>query len=393
MKARVFVNAGGSVSGGGKVYVLALIDELERGGDRGLDWEFLVPDRLRKLIEDEFGGRVRLKAQPIASAAGRFLWEQTVLPMTRDVRGADVLVSAANFGPLVRRNRHILLARNMLHFEPAEIRGLKGWRVAVQARLGRLSAKRATVTVTATKSMARAVTARTGRQVVSIPFGPGLVRGRREAPGGRFTFIDRSWWGPHKRLGDLLLGVRELARTHHGSFIVRSACDPTTSFARAFRESEADRQLLSDPAIASHVEFERFDPRLGDELEGDAVVVASTTESFCFPLAEAIGASLPVVAADSPFARELCGTGAIYVEPGNPKALADGMRSVIHGELPPPFPPEVRRTVSWATHADRLAALCHALARPESAGRSGRDGRLAPAHHHEPAEALPSETN
>jgi glycosyltransferase involved in cell wall biosynthesis len=363
MKPHVFVNAGGSVSGGGKVYVLALIEELERGGNRDLDWQFLIPQGLTSVIEAEFTGRFRLRPQPIESGPARFIWEQTVLPVTRDVRRADVLVSAANFGPLVRRHRHILLARNMLHFEPAEIRGPKGRRVAVQAWLGRLSAKRATVTVTATKTMASAVATRTGCEVVTIPFGPGLVRGRRPTSDGRFTFIDRSWWGPHKRLGDLLLAVRELARTHEGRFVVRSACDPTTSFARRFRESEPDRRLLSDPAIASHLEFERFNPRLRDQLAGDAVVVASTTESFCFPLAEAIAADLPVVAADSPFARELCGAGAIYVEPGNPDSFAGGMRRLIQGEVPPPFTPEVRRTISWAAHADRLAELCHVVAR------------------------------
>jgi glycosyltransferase involved in cell wall biosynthesis len=363
MKPRVFVNAGGSVSGGGKVYLLGLVDELARRGDRGLNWQFLVPQRVIDLMGEELTSQIRVKPQPIGSASARFLWEQTLLPLVREVRQADVLVSAANFGPLVRRDRHILLARNPLHFWPAEIKGRKGWRVAVQARLGRLSAKRATVTVTATRTMANAVAARTGRHVVSIPFGPGLVRGRRQAPGDRFTFIDRNWWGPHKRFADLLLGVRELARTHEGRFVVHSACDPTTSFARGFRESEADRRLLSDPTIASHVEIERFDPRLGDELEGDAVVVASTTESFCFPLAEAIEAELPVVAADSPLARELCGEGAFYVQPGNPVAFARGMTRLIDGERPPPFTREIRQTISWATHADRLAELCHAVAR------------------------------
>jgi hypothetical protein len=363
MRPRVFVNAGGSLSGGGKVYLLGLLDELTRGGDRGLDWDFLVPRPVADLLGEQRVGSVRFRSQPIASAAPRFLWEQTVLPLLADVRRADVLVTAANFGPLVRRDRHILFARNSLHFGPMEIRGSKGWRVAVQAQLGRLSAKRATVTVTATKTMAAAVAARTGREVMSIPFGPGLVRGRRDVPSGRFTFIDRNWWGPHKRFGDLLVAVRELARTHRDRFVVRSACDPSTPFARGFRESEADRRWLSDPVIASHIQIQRFDPRLGEELEGDAVVVASTTESFCFPLAEAIAAELPVVAADSPIARELCGEAAIYVEPGNPTALADGMRRLIEGERPPPFAPERRQTVSWGTHADRLAELCHTVAR------------------------------
>jgi glycosyltransferase involved in cell wall biosynthesis len=362
MKPRVFVNAGGSVSGGGRVYLLGLVDELARGGDRGLNWEFLMPRRVFDLMGEELTSQIRVRPQQIGSASARFLWEQTFLPLSPPVRQADVLVSAANFGPLVRRDRHILLARNPLHFWPAEIKGRKGWRVGVQARLGRLSAKRATVTVAATKTMANAVAARTGREVVSIPFGPGLVRGRKEAPDDRFTFIDRNWWGPHKRFADLLLAVRELARTHHGRFVVRSACDPTTSFARAFRESEADRRLLSDPAIASHIEIKRFDPHLGDELEGDAVVVASTTESFCFPLAEAIKAELPVVAGDSPLARELCGEGAIYVQPANPVVFADGMRRLIEGERLPPFSLEIRQTISWATHADRLAELCHEVA-------------------------------
>jgi glycosyltransferase involved in cell wall biosynthesis len=379
MKPRVFVNAGGSVSGGGKVYVLALIDELERGGDRGLQWELLVPQGLSDFIEGGFTDRVRLRRQSIASAPARFLWEQTVLPLTPCVRQADVLVSAANFGPLVRRHRHILLARNILHFEMAKIRGTKGWRIGVQARIGRLSAKHATVTVTATEAMARAVAARTGRDdVVSIPFGPGLVCGRRPTTDSRFTFIDRSWWGPHKRLADLLLAVRVLARTHHGTFLVRSACDPTTSFARRFRESEADRRLLSDPVIAAHMEFQRFDPRLRDELEGDAVVVASTTESFCFPLAEAITAQLPVVAADSPVARELCGAGAIYVEPGKPHAFADGMKRLIEGQLPPPFAAEVRRKISWATHVNRLAELCHEVAGSRRTGTQPTAAGLRP---------------
>jgi glycosyltransferase involved in cell wall biosynthesis len=363
VRARVFVNAGGSVSGGGKVYLLGLLDELTRGGDRDLDWTFLVPPRVIELIGEKVGPNVRVRSQAITSAPLRFLWEQTVLPFVRDVRQADVLVSAANFGPLVRRSPHILLARNRLHFSPADIRGLKGWRVAIQATLGRACARRATVTVSATNTMAAAVAKRTGRHVVTIPFGPGLVRGHRQAPDGRFTFIDRSWWGPHKRSADLLRAVRELVRTHEGKFVVRSASDPTTSFARSFRESEVDRRLLSDPAIASHVEIGRFDPRLGEELEGDAVLVASTIESFCFPLAEAIGAELPVVAADSPLARELCGGSAIYFEPGNPVAFAEGMRRLIEGERPPPYPPDVQRTVSWATHADRLAELCRALAR------------------------------
>lgn len=366
MRPRVFVNAGGSVSGGGKVYVLGFLDELERGGDRGLDWVFLVPKQLGRVTREAPSTSIEVRRQPIERASRRFVWEQTLLPVLKGVRDTDVLVSAANFGPLLRRTRHVVIARNVLHFQPSEIRGSKGRRLALQAILGRLSVARATVVVTATEAMAGAVAARTGRHPIAIPFGPGLVRGRTEDSRPRFTFLDRSWWGPHKRLGDLLVAVRHLARTHAGRFVVRSACDPTTRFARGFEESEADRRLLADPAIASHVELQTFDPRPGEELDGDAIVVAGTTESFCFPLAEAIGAQLPVVAADCPFARELCGDAAFYTPGGDSAALADAMRRLIEGRRPPPFPQELRRKISWTTHVDRMAELCRVLATAET---------------------------
>jgi glycosyltransferase involved in cell wall biosynthesis len=368
MRPRVFVNAGGSVSGGGAVYVLSLIDELRGGGDRGVDWHFIIPHRLIGLIGAECSSSVEVHPQPRERAASRFLWEQTLLPLRRDVRESDVLISAANFGPLLRGSRHVLFARNVLHYERAHIAGPKGRKVAVQGLLARLSAKRATVTVTATESMARVVRSRIGRDAVVIPFGPGLVRRRRSA-GDPFTFVDRSWWGPHKRLADLLLAVRDLSRTHAGRFVVRSACDPTTRFARSFRESALDRALLSDPRITAHVRFGTFEPRLDDELEGDAVVVTSTTESFCFPLAEAVGAQLPVVAADTPFARELCGGGAFYANPGDPLAFAAAMRRLLDGERPPPYPDRLRHIISWKTHADRLAELCRSLTESAASAR------------------------
>jgi glycosyltransferase involved in cell wall biosynthesis len=87
-------------------------------------------------------------------------------------------------------------------------------------------------------------------------------------------------------------------------------------------------------------------------------------------VAEAIEADLPVVAAESPLARELCGEGAIYVPRASPEALADGMRRLLEGERPPPFTSEIRHTISWATHADRLAEVCVVAADPSRATKS-----------------------
>jgi glycosyltransferase involved in cell wall biosynthesis len=358
----VLVNAAGSTSGGGRVYVLGLLDELRRGGDRGIEWEFVVEPELPGLLGEQPAG-VRLSVRASPSAVRRVVWEQLALPLRAWRGGFDVLVCAANFGPLAYGRRQVLLQRNPLYFsDDAEYAGWAGLRIRAEGKLARASVRRAAVVVTASKHMAAMVTAFRGEQAVCIPFGPGIVAGGNGAGRERFTFLHRTTWGAHKRFGDLLEAVRELAGERGRRFVVRSACDPRTAFARRFAESAAERELLEDPAVASHVEFASFTPSYGERLAGDAVVMPSVTESFCFPIAEAVGGGLPVVAADTPFARELVGGAGVLVEPRDPAALAAGMRRLIDGEQPPAYPEELRERVSWPAHADRLASVCESLA-------------------------------
>jgi glycosyltransferase involved in cell wall biosynthesis len=153
-----------------------------------------------------------------------------------------------------------------------------------------------------------------------------------------------------------------LAEKRAGSFQLVTGCDPRTEFAQRFRESQAERELLDDRQIASHVRFETFGAGGQATLEGDAVVIPSTAEAFCLPLAEAVALGVPVVAADTPFARDLCGPGAFFVPSGEPRELADAMERLMDGERPPPTPPEVRAKLSWAVYVDRLAELCREAA-------------------------------
>jgi glycosyltransferase involved in cell wall biosynthesis len=370
----VLVNAAGSRSGGGRVYVLALIEELSRGGDRGLEWEFIIDPALAGLIARPCG--VRVEERPSQSVLRRIAWEQLALPI-RARRRFDVLVSGANFGPLAYRRRHVLLQRNSLYFADAAFAGLAGLRIRLEERLAKASVHGASAVVTGSEHMAGMVAPYSRERPVCIPFGPGLVGGRNGSAGERFRFLHRTYWGPHKRFADLLMAVRELARHHEGAFRLRTACDPRTAFARRFQESRAERQLLEDPAVSEHVEFIDFAPRHGERLAGDAVVMPSVTESFCFPIAEAVGADLPVIAADTPFARELCGGAGVFVTPCDPAELAAGMREVLEGQTPPPFPAGVHERISWAAHADGLASLCRAIA-ADGAAPAGRSSSTSP---------------
>lgn len=60
------------------------------------------------------------------------------------------------------------------------------------------------------------------------------------------------------------------------------------------------------------------------------MVVPSLYEGFGLPAAEAMAAGVPVVASRIGALEEVCGDGAILVEP-TPEGLADGMVSVLDG--------------------------------------------------------------
>ena len=53
------------------------------------------------------------------------------------------------------------------------------------------------------------------------------------------------------------------------------------------------------------------------------LVMPSLVESFGFPLLESMALSTPIVAADRPYAREVCGDAALYFDPHDPEQLAD----------------------------------------------------------------------
>jgi glycosyltransferase involved in cell wall biosynthesis len=53
----------------------------------------------------------------------------------------------------------------------------------------------------------------------------------------------------------------------------------------------------------------------------DALLFLSLSESFGFPLVEAMWIGLPIICPDLPYARALCGNQAIYFNPGDVNSL------------------------------------------------------------------------
>lgn len=60
---------------------------------------------------------------------------------------------------------------------------------------------------------------------------------------------------------------------------------------------------------------------IGAYQSADGMIFLSTDESYGFPLVEAMFVGLPIVCPDLPYARVLCGNGAIYFDPGSAESL------------------------------------------------------------------------
>lgn len=67
-------------------------------------------------------------------------------------------------------------------------------------------------------------------------------------------------------------------------------------------------------------------------VRSDALVFPSVLESYGLPLVEAMSIGMPILAADLPYSRALCGSEAIYFDPQSPLSLAEAIHA-LHGRL------------------------------------------------------------
>ncbi len=107
----------------------------------------------------------------------------------------------------------------------------------------------------------------------------------------------------------------------------------------------------------------RLDPQGMLELyaNADALVFPSLQESFGFPLIEAMHVGLPIVAADRPFARVLCGDGAIYFDPLSARSLEAALHELckrINAGWWPDWTSQLNHLPhSWREVADRILSI------------------------------------
>ena len=126
---------------------------------------------------------------------------------------------------------------------------------------------------------------------------------------------------------------------------------------RALRSIDCVGRLSSDGVIAAYA-------------QADALLFLSLSESYGFPLVEAMWAGLPIVCPDLPYARTLCGDQALYFAPHDPAsltaAIAELQRRLAAGWWPDWHAARRHLPPSWDAVAREMLALLHPNVRTQS---------------------------
>jgi glycosyltransferase involved in cell wall biosynthesis len=402
LNMKIAINAVSAKMGGAVSYLTNLLRLLPPPGS-GHRFFVFVPGETAKLLGD---GPENLKLCPVStrdsSDRRRYWWEQVALRRFLQRENIDALFSSANFAMFHCPVRQVLLVRNAVYFSKMyqeTILPRQNWKRRARFRLSRrlvcMSARTADMVMTPTQAMLDGL-----RDYAEVPPHKALVnpygvepcngsgsspqreegRDLAEATGGVLsTTPDRSpvrllyvsLFGENKDLSTLLRALPLLNREGGRGFVLKTTANPHwKEVAQAVTRPEA-LALLQSPEIAPRVQFVGPLPRRETQrlyLDADLFVFPSWLESFGQPMAEAMAHGLPIVAADTPVNREICGESAVYFRVGDPGDLAEKVRNLAADEA-------LRRKLSEGGRVrvacnfkweDHVARLLEALTAPSN---------------------------
>jgi glycosyltransferase involved in cell wall biosynthesis len=306
--------------GGAANYINTLAQELSQTGEH--DYLFLVPEVQAPFLR----GLPRISVLAKDLVWLRRLWfDQVELPRLLRRERIDVLYSTANFATFFCPCRQLLLVRNSLYFSTLYMDRILPQktpraRLAESLRrfLARRSARAADVVITPSYSMLSELQAAVPLRAAQVsPYGVDRKRfspaPRPFAPQGIVRLLFTSLYAEHKNLGTLLRALTQI----EAKCRLITTCDSGwekihNPIRQADRALALNLQQLGLLELTGVLTGTTLDQLYG---QADIFVYPSVIESFGHPLLEAMAAGLPVLAADVPINRELCGDAALYFSP------------------------------------------------------------------------------
>jgi glycosyltransferase involved in cell wall biosynthesis len=350
---KIAINATSADVGGGVTYLTNLLQHLPPPESGYQFFVFLRNERAKALTN--IPRNIKLCPLPGKDSGGwrRLWWEQITLRRFLRRENIDALFSSANFAMFRCPVRQILLVRNTLFFSRLYqqmflSRHSLRMRIAIRLRrwLTCRSATAADVVMTPTRAMLDELRGYAGvpdSKVLVNPYGVGRGMGsgrqnldakttdRFGAKGKAIRLVYVSLYNEYKNLRTLLNALPLLNQSDSSKYFLTTTVDPSWQAVSWMVTVEEEQRLALQPDVRPWVTFIRpSDWRRTQPLYelADIFVFPSLTESFGHPLAEAMTHGLPIVAADTPVNREICGDAAVYFNPLSAEHLAQQVRGL-----------------------------------------------------------------
>jgi glycosyltransferase involved in cell wall biosynthesis len=370
--SQIWIHALGAKVGGGLTYLRAVLPELAKQLDgKGVRAVVLLPS---PWTGPELPGCIEFRTLPWAArgTAPRLFFDHVVLPLWLLGHPGAVLYCSGSYAPLVKPVRTIVLLRNAIYFDDAFLRResrrrrLERWieRTLIAAGARGCEAihypSRSMRDLVEKKYPGFAARGMVNYYGISSLFRSGASQDRTRNPlgdDGRPVFLYVMTYTLQKNLGCVLQALAQARAAGVGvRVVVTSWLDwgSPTSFAR-------DRELIERHDLIGAGYLVPVGPKFGPDLlqlyhDVDACLFPSVCESFGHPLVEALALRKPLVCADRPYAREICGEHALYIDPDRPEDLVRLWRDwpAVQKQLPPPAGPGLLERFSWPAHVTRL---------------------------------------
>ena len=359
----VYINAVGAKLGGAKRLLTPFLTELRA---RNPEWE------LHAILDND--------AQPISMEGVSFWrprgstakWHMRDVGRFAGVQGADCLVNLTNFGPIHSIPPSILYQRNSLYYDRSWISrqpSSERANLALRRSAALLSLRAATAIVVPSMSMALALSEWTPRfmsKINVIPHGVDLsgfsYHGPTTTTSGKLLVVGHP--APHKGL-DTAIKAIEILRREDSNYSLTLTVAPSGYIGKTISTYVGNLlSLTTELGQADAISFVGPQENVQGLYRGhDLMIAPSYTESFGFPILEAMATGIRIVATDIPAHRELLGSSGLYFQAGSPESLACRIRTGL--SAPNSHSGDLRHraeNLSWASTASKMTTLVERVA-------------------------------
>lgn len=391
---KIAINAVSAKMGGALTYVGQMLPELSRRvvseeGGQLILWSGRgdLESARRPSISLRYDRSVSERAG-MAGTLDRIFFDQARVPYWLMREKADALFSTANFGPILCPCHHVLLVCNTIYFDEvflgrahAAVRA----KYLMQRALVLAGMAAADILVFPSEAMQRlAMDALSTLKVfhkktMIAPFGvrhdlffPDPEQNSQnsiDVGDNSISLLNVSHYCDQKNLGTLFSAMEILCQKYPRRFhlkisagIEQKELEGHPHYPNLVRERNQFRALQES---GSAVDLGTLPYAALPALyrSSNLFVFPSYTESFGFPLVEAMASGLPIVASDIPVMREQCGDAAVYANVFDPLSLSEAILRVsgdmsLRQSLRKKALERAKR-FNWEAHVEQLMKAFH----------------------------------